>query len=127
MEVQPDANLAACPSRPLMARIGEKWSVLAIVALHLGPLRFGELRRRLEGISQKMLSQTLRNLERDGLLTRTLYDERPVRVEYALTTVGTSLLPILFELKKWSEANLDQIETARKAYDDQHIRGRRLR
>lgn len=114
---KPDAFLAACPSRGLLARLGEKWAVLALVALADGPLRFGALRRRLEGVSQKMLTQTLRRLERDGLLTRTLYDEMPLRVEYALTDAGRSALAPLRAMKAWAEGNLAASLDANAAFD----------
>ena len=113
MQIQPDAFLAACPSREVLARIGEKWTVLALVALSAGALRFGELRRRIEGISQKMLAQTLRNLESDGLITRQLFDERPLRVEYRLSASGEELVPLLRDLKRWAEAHLKQIQVSR--------------
>jgi len=103
-----------------MARIGDKWSTLAIVALSSGAKRFGELRRKLEGISQKMLTQTLRNLERDGLVLRTLYDERPLRVEYELTALGHTLIPHLVALKEWSERNWKAVERAQADFDQIH-------
>ena len=103
--VAPDAFLKACPSRALLARTAEKWTLLVLVALKDGPTRFGALRRRVEGVSQKMLTQTLRALERDGLVTRHLYDEMPLRVEYALTARGRELLPLADELKRWAETN----------------------
>jgi DNA-binding HxlR family transcriptional regulator len=105
-QVAPNAFLQACPSRAVLARIGEKWSMLALASLAKGPVRFGSLRRTIEGVSQKMLTQTLRNLEHDGLITRHLYDEMPLRVEYELTALGKTLLPIVKDLKKWSERNL---------------------
>ena len=76
---------ADCPTRRILDRIGDRWTVLVVGALWDGELRFSELRRRIEGVSQKMLTQTLRGLERDGLVRRTVYPEVPVRVEYALT------------------------------------------
>lgn len=103
--VSPDAFLKACPSRALLARVAEKWTLLVLVALEDGPTRFGALRRRVEGVSQKMLTQTLRGLERDGLITRHLYDEMPLRVEYELTAPGRELLPLAAQLKRWAEAN----------------------
>ncbi|MEL6858355.1 MAG: helix-turn-helix domain-containing protein [Pseudomonadota bacterium] len=103
-----------------MARIGDKWATLVLVALADGPHRFGELRRRLEGISQKMLTQTARNLERDGLVTRTLYDERPIRVEYALTSRGQTLVPHVVALKQWAEKNWNSVEQAQAAFDATH-------
>jgi DNA-binding HxlR family transcriptional regulator len=112
--VAPDAFLKACPSRAVLARIGEKWAALAIVALADGPLRFGALLRQLEGVSQKMLTQTLRGLEQDGLVTRTLYDEMPLRVEYRLTPPGEKLVPHLKELKTWAEAHVLEIMLRRQ-------------
>ena len=102
---EPDAFLRACPSRALLARIAEKWTLLVLVALRDGPVRFGALRRTVEGVSQKMLTQTLRALESDGLVTRHLYDEMPLRVEYELTKRGRSLLPLAADIKQWAEAN----------------------
>ncbi|MFT4510244.1 winged helix-turn-helix transcriptional regulator [Caballeronia sp. 15711] len=113
----PDAFLQVCPSRTVLLRIGQKWTVLAMVALQSSPRRFGDLRRRLEGVSQKMLTQTLRAMERDGLVKRQLHDERPVRVEYELTPLGESLLSIVIALKKWAEEQLDAIEANNHAYD----------
>ena len=103
-----------------MARIGDKWATLLFVALADGPHRFGELRRRLEGISQKMLAQTARNLERDGLVRRTLYDERPIRVEYELTSLGHTLVPHVYALKSWAEGNWKTVEEAQAQFDDIH-------
>jgi DNA-binding HxlR family transcriptional regulator len=114
---KPNAFVRVCPSRQLLARIGEKWTLMAVVALADGPVRFGGLLRRLEGVSQKMLSQTLRNLERDGLVTRTLVDERPLRVDYALTERGRDLLPLARALKAWAEANLHPVLTSNVAFD----------
>jgi len=113
----PDAFVRVCPSRRLLARIGEKWALMAVVALAEGPVRFGGLLRRLEGVSQKMLSQTLRNLERDGLITRTLVDERPLRVDYALTESGRDLLPLAQALKAWAERRLRDVDEANRRYD----------
>lgn len=103
--VEPDAFLLACPSRDLFVRLAEKWTLLAIAALAEGPLRFGALRRRLNGVTQKMLTQTLRKLEDDGLVHRELFDEMPLRVEYSLTEKGADLLPLVVALKKWAEMN----------------------
>ncbi len=104
-EVEPDAFLKACPSRALLARVAEKWTLLVLVALDPGPRRFGALLRHIEGVSQKMLTQTLRSLERDDLVSRQLYDEMPLRVEYTLTDRGRSLLPLASDLKRWTEEN----------------------
>ncbi|MEM8794273.1 MAG: helix-turn-helix domain-containing protein [Pseudomonadota bacterium] len=104
-DVMPDAFLQACPSRQLFVRLAEKWTMLAVVALANGPMRFGALRRRLEGVTQKMLTQTLRKLEEDRLVNRRVYDEMPLRVEYSLTKRGHDLLPHIQALKTWSEEN----------------------
>ncbi|MEU4708698.1 helix-turn-helix domain-containing protein [Nocardia salmonicida] len=112
-----NAYVAECPARQLLDRIGDKWVSLAINALADGALRYGELGRRLAGVSQKMLTQTLRNLERDGLVTRTVLAEVPVRVEYRLTPLGEELLPVMRTIKGWAEQHMDQVLAARAAYD----------
>ena len=114
-DLAPDPYLAACPSRALLARLGEKWSALALVELEAGPRRFGELQRRLQGVSQKMLTQTLRHLERDGLLQRTLLSDRPIQVSYALTPLGHSLAPILRALKDWVRVHYLQVAALQQA------------
>ncbi|MGW5315905.1 winged helix-turn-helix transcriptional regulator [Nocardia thailandica] len=112
-----NAYLAACPARGLLDRLGDKWVSLAIVALSEGPMRYAELDRRLAGVSQKMLTQTLRSLERDGMVTRTVTPSVPVRVEYALTPLGADLVPIMRTIKDWAERNMDRVLAARTAYD----------
>ncbi len=113
----PDAFLKVCPSRNVLTRVGQKWTVLAMVALQGAPMRFGDIRRRLEGISQKMLTQTLRAMERDGLIERSVYDEKPLRVEYTLSPLARGLLPIVLALKQWAEDSLSVIESNNRAYD----------
>lgn len=100
-----DVYAAACPCREMLDLLANKWSALAIGALDGGPLRFGELRARLEGISPKVLSATLRRLEEHGLLTRTVFAEVPPRVEYALTPLGVSAGAPLAHLRDWVEEN----------------------
>lgn len=97
--------------------------MLVLVALAERPLRFGELRRRVEGVSQKMLSQTLRNLERDGLATRRVFDGRPLRVEYGLTRRGRSLEPVVRAIKRWSERHLHAIGASARKYESKAERG----
>jgi DNA-binding HxlR family transcriptional regulator len=116
-KVRPDAFVAVCPSRPILSRLGEKWSLLVIAALADHPLHFGELRRKLEGVSQKMLAQTLRALERDGLVKRRLIDARRIRVEYSLTPLGSDFSGHAMQLKSWVEANLRPIHQRQNAYD----------
>ncbi|MFD9733772.1 winged helix-turn-helix transcriptional regulator [Umezawaea sp. NPDC059074] len=98
--------------------VASKWTALAIGALEDGPQRFGEVRRKVEGITQKMLTQTLRALTRDGLITRTVYPTVPLRVEYELTPLGRSLVAPLSALRTWSEQHIDLIQTARADYDE---------
>ncbi|MEM7525350.1 MAG: helix-turn-helix domain-containing protein [Pseudomonadota bacterium] len=117
MTIDPDAFIAACPSRRLLARIGEKWTLMIVVALEADTMRFGALRNRLEGVSQKMLTQSLRALERDGLVGRQVFNEMPLRVEYALTPLGRCFLPHAIALKAWAEANLKDVESAQSAFD----------
>src|SRR5262249_34474232 len=106
----------AHPAR-FLERISDKWVTLILSALAGGPLRYSELNRSIAGVSQKMLTQTLRTLERDGLVARPASLAVPVRVEYALTPLGTSLMPAVNALKTWAERHIDEIETARAAYD----------
>ncbi|MGP4020607.1 winged helix-turn-helix transcriptional regulator [Saccharopolyspora sp. 5N708] len=103
--------------RSLLGRIGDKWSVIVICKLGSQPRRFNELRRRCDGITQRMLSSTLRNLERDGVVSRTVFPTVPPGVEYALTDTGRSLLEIVQALASWANANLDTICAARADYD----------
>ncbi|MGO3884664.1 MAG: winged helix-turn-helix transcriptional regulator [Mycetocola sp.] len=103
--------------RDILSRIGDKWSLLIIVTLDHQPLRFTELQRHIPGISQRMLTLTLRHLTRDGLLTRTAHAEVPPRVEYALTTTGRSLLEPSRALAQWAIAHVPTIEQAREQFD----------
>ena len=110
----PNVYAAICPSREVLALIGEKWVALVIGALNGRVLRFGELKRVCEGVSQKMLTQTLRKLERDGLVVRQSYsDELVLRVEYQLSELGQSLVPVLAQTKQWAQDNLQAIEEHR--------------
>jgi DNA-binding HxlR family transcriptional regulator len=107
-----------CHSREILDRIGDKWSVHVIFLLaEAGILRFSDLRRRADGISQRMLTVTLRGLERDGLVHRTVYAEVPPRVEYALTPLGETLREIVRALMDWSGAHLAEVDSARARYD----------
>jgi DNA-binding HxlR family transcriptional regulator len=115
--VEPDAFIAACPSRSVLTRLGEKWALLAIAALVPEPLHFGELRRRLEGVSQKMLTQTLRALERDGLVCRRVLNTRPIRVEYSLSSLGMNFAGHAMALKHWAEEHLRPIKQRQTVFD----------
>lgn len=102
----------------VLARVGDKWSILTIMILAQGgSRRFNELKREIDGISQHMLTLTLRGLERDGLVTRTVFPTVPPRVDYQLTELGCSLCEPVVSLGQWAMRHLDQIDTARKAYD----------
>jgi DNA-binding HxlR family transcriptional regulator len=116
--VEFDAYLATCPSRKLLDRISDKWMALVLKSLADGPKRYSEVSRRLAGVSQKMLTQTLRRLERDGLLTRTITPTVPVRVDYELTALGQTILPVVVAIKQWSEAHITEIHEARDTYDE---------
>lgn len=109
-----------CPLRDVLNRIGDKWSVLVVIELKAGKLRFSSLRRSIEGISQRMLAQTLRQLERDGMVERTVFPSVPVRVEYELTPLGLSLNEPLAAIAHWAESHLSVIQKARDAYDRSH-------
>lgn len=109
--------LSGCPTRRILDRIGDRWTVLTIGALGDGPHRFSEIRRRVEGISQKMLTQTLRALERDGLVVRTVFPEVPPRVEYELTEAGCSLREPLKALEDWSIEHFASVSRAQEAHD----------
>ena len=106
-----------CPTRIVLDRIADKWTVLIVGALEDKTKRFGELRREIGGVSQKMLTQTLRGLERDGLVTRMVYASVPPKVEYSLTELGRTLVSILDAIRGWSENNIEDVLKARDAYD----------
>jgi len=109
---QHDVYAAQCPCRGLLDLIANKWSALAIGALEAGPQRFGALQDRLQGVSSKVLTQTLRRLEDTGLVSRTVYPRVPLHVEYALTDLGHSLAEPLAGLRHWVEKHLDEIVLA---------------
>jgi DNA-binding HxlR family transcriptional regulator len=112
-----DAYLATCPARKLLDRISDKWVSLVLNALSAGPRRYSDLSRTIAGVSQKMLTQTLRTMERDGLVARTVTPTVPVRVDYALTPLGGSLLPVMKAIKTWAETHIEQVDEAQAAYD----------
>jgi len=115
-----DMLSARCPTRDVLTRVADKWTMLVITVLEPEEsVRFSELRRRIEGVSQKMLTQTLRSLQRDGLVTRTAYPTVPVTVTYALTPLGRSLAEAVDGIRTWAYGNMDEIEQARTAYDAQ--------
>jgi|SRR6476620_6498737 DNA-binding HxlR family transcriptional regulator len=110
---------ANCRAREMIVRVADKWSMYVIhVLASAGPLRFNEIRRRVDGVSQRMLTVTLRGLERDGLVQRSMYPEVPPRVEYALTPLGGTLRDIVGELIDWSGRHLAEVDRARARYDE---------
>jgi len=111
---------SACRAREVLQRVGDKWSVLAIDLLGQGTMRFTELHRAIDGITARMLTVTLRGLERDGIVTRTIHPVIPPRVEYALTPMGRTLLDTIGQLVTWTDSHLPEIQAARAAYDAEH-------
>lgn len=112
-----DVYSAPCPSRAALDRIADKWTALLVGALADGPRRFGELRGEVEGISEKMLTQTLRSLERDGLVLRTVHGSVPPRVDYELTALGRTLEGPLRAVREWAEDYVNEVRVARSLYD----------
>ncbi|MCH0540313.1 helix-turn-helix transcriptional regulator [Streptomyces sp. MUM 203J] len=108
-----DVYSAKCPTRQVLDHIAGKWTVLVVDALLQGTMRYSDLNRRIEGVSQKMLTQTLRRLETDGFVDRTVYPSVPPHVEYALTALGRSLAEPISALRRWTETHINQIEQAR--------------
>lgn len=115
-----NANLKECPGHQLLAVLSDKWVTLVISALADGPLRYSELARIVAGASQKMLTQTLRRLEREGFVSRAVTAQVPVRVEYQLTDLGSEILPLQRQIKSWAETHIDQVAAAREAFDTEN-------
>jgi DNA-binding HxlR family transcriptional regulator len=115
--VEHRAAVAACPTQEVLGRLGDKWVPLVLSALRDGPRRHGELARTLAGARQKVLTQTLRGLERDGLVTRTVTPAVPVRVDYALTPLGRSLLDVVDAVTAWADRHVPEVHAARRGYD----------
>ena len=117
----------SCPAvREVLHRVGDKWSVLIVGLLGDGPKRFGELRRAIEGISQRMLTLTLRGLERDGLVSRAVTPTIPPRVDYALTELGRTLLVPVTELASWAEQHRVAMQQARERFDKKATRAKKI-
>ncbi|MEU4571433.1 helix-turn-helix domain-containing protein [Nonomuraea sp. NPDC023979] len=113
-----DAFSAKCPTRQVLDHIAGKWTILVVDALLDGTMRYTDLSRRIEGVSQKMLTQTLRSLEGDGFVTRTVHPTIPPRVDYELTALGRSLAEPITALRRWTEDNINEIERARERAHD---------
>ncbi len=117
----PNAYAAACPSRIVLDRVADKWTVLLLGILSDRPTRFNQLRREIEGLSQKVLSQTLKNLERDGLVRREAFATVPVTVEYSITPLGETLAGKMQALLHWAEGNVGQVLEAQRRYDEAQV------
>jgi DNA-binding HxlR family transcriptional regulator len=109
-----------CPTRQILDRVGDKWAVLILLLLREQPTRFNQLRRSIEGISQKMLSQVLKSLERDGLIRRRAIATVPVTVEYSITPLGSMLAAAVDPLRDWAENHLKEVLASQRRYDTQH-------
>ena len=117
--MKPNAYAPNCPTRQILDRVGDKWAVLILLLVRDEPMRFNALRRAIEGISQKMLSQVLKSLERDGLIKRRVIATVPVTVEYSITPLGTTLSKAVDPLRDWAESNLKEVLNAQRRYDAQ--------
>ena len=117
--MKPNAYSADCPTRQILDRVGDKWAVLILLLIRHEPMRFNALRRTIEGISQKMLSQVLKSLERDGLVKRRVFPTVPVTVEYSITPLGATLSKAVDALRDWAENNLKEVLSAQRRYDAQ--------
>lgn len=115
--IEYDAFIKGCPTNQLLDRLSDKWVSLVVAALSTGPMRYSDLSRRIAGVSPKMLTQTLRSLERDGILGREVTPSVPVRVDYELTPLGHSLALLLTAVKAWAETHIDEVRQAREQYD----------
>lgn len=117
--IEYDAFIRNCPTHQLLGRLSDKWVSLVVTALTLeaGPMRYSDLGRRVAAVSPKMLTQTLRSLERDGLVSRKVTPSVPVRVDYELTPLGTSLAGLLSAVKDWAELHIEEVSEARERYD----------
>ena len=112
----PDSHWTACPVRDVLDRVGDRWSVLVLLTLQAGSLRFTQVKAEIGDISARMLAQTLRHLEQDGLVSRTVFPVIPPRVDYALTPLGRSLLDPIAALVAWADSHHDDVREARAAY-----------
>lgn len=113
----PEGNASDCPVRGVLDKISDKWSMLLVMTLASGPKRFNQIRREVPDISQKMLTQTLRDLQRDGMVARRVFDTKPPSVEYRLTPMGASIIVPFGHLIRWAGDNHSRIDQARTAYD----------
>ena len=118
MQTSFDVMERECPTREVLDRIADKWTMLVVLALEGGPMRFSQLKRRIVGVAQKMLTQTLRGLERDGLVCRRVFPTVPVTVEYTLTPLGHSLSDAVAVVRSWTYGHMAEIQAARSQFDE---------
>lgn len=116
-DLPPNPYAKLCPSRQILDRIGDTWTVLIVLELNNGSRRFGELAKLIEGVSQKMLTQTLRGLERDGMVARTVHASVPPRVDYELTDLGRSMMGPIQALESWAKDHIEEVIEARCTHD----------
>ncbi|MGB3237106.1 MAG: helix-turn-helix domain-containing protein [Geitlerinemataceae cyanobacterium] len=114
---EPETFTIDCPTQQVLDIVGNKWSVIVIYCLAYSPKRYSQLQHKIEGISQKMLTQTLRNLERNGIVDRDVFPEVPPRVEYSLTPLGETLVEPLMSLADWTDAYFEEVRSARDRFD----------
>ncbi|MEO3823106.1 helix-turn-helix domain-containing protein [Actinomadura sp. B10D3] len=112
-----EAFMEACPMNQLMGIVGKQWSTMVLVELAEGPRRYAEISRAMPGVSAKMLTQTLRSLERDGFVARTVTPSVPVQVEYALTVLGERIMPLITSMLEWANRHIEDVHEARERYD----------
>ena len=115
--LDPNPFAADCPTRQVLDRIGDRWTMLVLLLLDRRTHRFSELSREIEGISPKVLTQTLRALERDGLVSREVFAEVPPRTEYTLTDLGSTLVGAVSALDRWARSHIDEVQAARAGFD----------
>ena len=116
-KLKPNIFVQACPSREIFARISGKWTIMILLSLEKTPKRFNELKKAIDGVSQKVLTENLRSLERDGLILRKVISSRPIKVEYSSTHLSLELLEILTGLKDWTEGSMKLILRNNEKYD----------
>jgi len=117
----PNVYSSTCPTRQVLDRVADKWTALVIGTLEDGPKRFSQIQRHIDGISQKMLTQTLRTLERDGLVSRTVYAEVPPRVVYTLTPLGETICAPIAAIRNWAEVHISEVSSAQMIYDEANL------
>ncbi len=118
-EFAPNILNAACPSRTVLRHLTDRWTPMIVAVLSQGTARFGDLKSQIQGISPKVLTETLRSMERDGLVSRTVTASVPVRVDYTLTNLGATLIEPMSTLRAWAETHLAEVEANRERYDAQ--------